>query len=350
MKRLYLLIPLFLVARALFAAEEPGDDEVVELTPLRYGSISLFTENDKYFAGTDRNYTNGFKLSALTTDLKKYDDSRLPAPVRFVGGFLEQQQQSKVGISLGQNIYTPSDIATPAFQPDDRPYAAWLYVGASYHNYRAKEIEESDVFERARLDVFEINVGTVGDWALGEGVQNLVHRIIDVGEAQGWDHQIGNEPGINLIYERKWRYSTRGSRVGWGTELIPRAGFSLGNIFTYANAGLEVRAGYRLPADFGTSLIRAVGDSNASSRTPFNVFVFINTEARGVIRDITLDGNSFSDSHSVDKEGFVYDIAGGIGIGTTHFQLTYAQARRSKEFKLQDEPQQFGSLSLSYFF
>jgi hypothetical protein len=130
--------------------------------------------------------------------------------------------------------------------------------------------------------------------------------------------------------------------------LIPRAGFSLGNVFTYANAGVELRAGYRLPADFGTSLIRAVGDSNASSRTSFNVFVFVSAEGRGVLRDITLDGNTFSDSHSVDKEGFVSYVAGGIGI--THFQLTYAQARRSNEFKIQEEPQQFGTLTLSNFF
>jgi hypothetical protein len=335
----------------LFAAEEPADDdEQIELTPLRYGSISLFTENDKYFAGTDRNDTNGFKLSALTKDLKRYDDSRLPAPVRFVGGFLEQQAQSKVGISLGQNIYTPSDVETTDLQPDDRPYAAWLYLGASYHNYRVDEVTDADLFERDRLDVFEINIGMVGEWALGEEVQNFVHSILNIAESQGWDNQINNEPGINLIYERKWRYSTKGSLVGWGTELIPRAGFSLGNVFTYANAGVELRAGYRLPADFGTSLIRAVGDSNASSRTSFNVFVFVSAEGRGILRDITLDGNTFSDSHSVDKEGFVYDVASGIGIGITHFQLTYAQARRSNEFKLQEEPQQFGSLSLSYFF
>jgi hypothetical protein len=114
--------------------------------------------------------------------LKRYDDSRLPAPVRFVGGFLENQTQSKVGISLGQNIYTPSDVETTDLQPDDRPYAAWLYLGASYHNYRVDEVTDADLFERARLDVFEINIGMVGEWALGEEMQNFVHSILNIAE------------------------------------------------------------------------------------------------------------------------------------------------------------------------
>lgn len=155
---------------------------------------------------------------------------------------------------------------------------------------------------------------------------------------------------MNLIYERKWRYSTGEARTGWGVDFIPRLGLVLGNVSTYANAGFEVRAGSRMPDNFGVNLIRPSSDSNARRRPSFDAFVFFLADGRGVARDITLDGNTFRDSPSVDRKIFVYDYAGGFSFGTRHWQVTYTQARRSKEFDLQDDPQDFGSLSLSHFY
>jgi lipid A 3-O-deacylase len=202
----------------------------------------------------------------------------------------------------------------------------------------------------ARLDVFEVTGGVVGPAALGREFQNGFHDIIGADHANGWDNQIHNEPGLNLVYERKYRFSTANARTGWGADLIPHAGVSLGNIFTYANAGFEVRAGYCLPADFGSNLIRPSGDSNSLKRAPFNIFLFAATDGRAVARDITLDGNTFRDSHSIDKKPLVADLYAGLGLGTTHWQLTYAQAYRTLEFEGQDSRSVFGSISLSFFY
>lgn len=322
----------------------------VEEKPLKFGSFTLYTENDKYFAGTDRNYTNGLKLSALSTDLRSFTDDSVPAPIRglsrLFGGLLDGDKPYKLGLSLGQNIYTPTDTATTAYQPDDRPYAAWLYLGVAFQVYHPPATEDGV----ARLDVFEVNAGVVGPAALGREFQNGFHDLIDVDHANGWDHQIHNEPGVNLVYERKYRWATAGARTGWGADLIPHAGVSLGNIFTYANAGFEARAGYALPADFGSNLIRPSGDSNALKRAPFNVFLFAATDGRAVARDITLDGNTFRDSPSIDKKPFVADFYAGLGLGTTHWQLTYAQNYRTIEFEGQDKRSVFGSISLSFFY
>lgn len=333
---------LALGALPLVAAPEANDDR------LHFGSLSLYTENDKYFAGTDRNYTNGFKLTALTTDLRDFESSEVPAPLREIANrlepFLPKNAAPKIGLSIGQNIYTPEDTQTTAPQPLDRPYAAWLYGSVMFQSYQLSD----DHF--ATLDTWELQLGVVGPWALGEQVQNTVHRTIDVDTAKGWDNQLENEPGINLVYERKWRLSTDGARTGWGADLIPHAGFSLGNVFTYANAGGSIRLGYHLPADFGTSLIRPSGDSNAGHREKFGVWLFGSVDGRAVARDITLDGNTFEDSPSIDKKPFVADLVGGIAVGTRHFQITYAQAFRTKEFDGQNGHQVFGSLSLSYFY
>ena len=344
--RIYLgLLASLVIGHSSFAADDIGAAE-----PLRIGSFTLYTENDKYFAGTDQNYTNGLKLSALSTDLRSFTDDSVPKPIRslsrVLGGLITDDLPYKLGLSFGQNIYTPENTAATALIPNDRPYAAWLYVGVAFQVYHPPATEDG----LARLDVFEVTAGVVGPAALGREFQNGFHNLINVAEANGWDNQIENEPGLNLVYERKYRFSTAGARTGWGADFIPHAGLSLGNIFTYANAGFEVRAGYSLPADFGSNLIRPSGDSNSLRRAPFNVFLFAAADGRAVARDITLDGNTFRDSHSIDKKHVVADLYAGLGLGTRHWQLTYAQTYRTIEYVGQPQRSVFGSLSLSFFY
>ena len=348
---LRILAGLSVVATACFArAAAPADPTVRTDDRLRFGSFTVYTENDKYFAGTDEHYTNGLKLSALSTDLRSFTDDSIPAPVRWIarglGGFVPPDLPYKLGLSLGQNIYTPKNIAAAAPDPADRPYAAWLYFGAAFQIYHPP----AEAGGMARLDVFEVTAGMVGPAALGRQAQNGFHDIIGAKHAEGWSHQIHDEPGLNLVYERQCRLSTAHARDAWGADLIPHAGFSLGNVFTYANTGAEVRAGYRLPADFGSTLIRPTGDSNATVRPPFSIFLFAAVDGRAVARDITLDGNTFQDSPSVDKRPFVADLYTGIGMGTRHWQLTYAQAYRTKEFYGQSNRSVFGSISMTFFY
>lgn len=315
------------------------------------GSLTLYSENDTYFAGTDRAYTNGFKLSYLSPDLSTLRGPDVTPPVRYfadaLGRFVPDGHTYKFGFSLGQNIYTPEDTETTVLQPDDRPYAAWLYAGVALHVL----YPEASPGRSARLDIFELNFGLVGPSALGEDVQNGFHDFINVDRANGWDNQLRDEPGINLIYERRHRFSSDHARDDWGADFIPHAGFSLGNVFTYANLGAEVRLGYKLPADFGSNLIRPSGDSAPDKIRPgYGVFLFGAFDARAVARDITLDGNTFKDGPSVDKKPLVADFYGGIGVSSPWIQLRYAQVVRTKEFHGQRDSQVFGSLSATILF
>ena len=74
---------------------------------------------------------------------------------------------------------------------------------------------------------------------------------------------------------------------------------------------MEARLGWNIPRDFGTSLIRPSGDSNAplSTQDPlvksdhgFGLYVFGMVEGRAVLHNIFLDGNTFNHSHSIDKK------------------------------------------------
>lgn len=353
MRHARLLLPLVLLAAPALGLLHADPADPAERR-LKFGSVSLYTENDKYFAGSDQYYTNGFKLSFLSAPIASFTAEPVPAPIRAaaraLGDLLPPGRDYKLGLSLGQNIYTPTNIHTPVYQPDDRPYAAWLYVGSCFQVYTPPRILAAGTRSIGRLDTFEITLGMVGPAAIGRQIQNGVHDLLGIAHAEGWDNQIHNEPGLNLVYERKYRFATQDARTGWGADFIPHTGLSLGNIFTYANAGLEVRAGYRLPADFGTDLIRPSGDSSPGLRPRFAAFLFGAVDGRAVARDITLDGNTFRDSHSIPKEPLVADALAGLAIGTHHWQFTYAQALRTKEFKGQPKHSVFGSISVSYFY
>jgi hypothetical protein len=331
-----------------------GADGRQEIKPLSSGSFSFYNENDFYLGGSDQRYTNGFKISWLSPDLRSIDQTHLPGPMQFVakqiGGIIDKQAQARVGLSLGQNIYTPTNIHTTVPQPHDRPYAAWLYLGMAFQDFLPEQWNADGTASVARMHHFEINIGMAGGpAALGEKVQNNWHHLIGIRPAQRWRNQIHSEPGLNLIYERKWRFSTPEAHSRWGADFIPHAGACLGNVTTYANVGGELRAGFRLPRDFGANIIRPSGDAY-SWRWPFTFFVYAGIDGRAVLRDITLDGNSFRESPSIAKKNFVADLSGGFGVGLRHVQLTYTQVRRTKEFKGQSDPQDFGSIALTYYF
>jgi lipid A 3-O-deacylase len=308
-------------------------------------------END-LFAGTDRHYTNGIKLSFISPDLTRFRDSdKLPEWGKRIVSYLPYSQveglQRNIVFSIGQNMYTPADIRTRELIKDDRPYAGWLYGSAAFHNkdYR-------------HLDTFEIQAGFVGPLSLAEEAQNFIHDLRGIDRARGWDNQLKDEPGLDLIYEHKDRVITPVTLKGFGFDAITHYGGALGNVFTYANAGVEMRLGWNLPSDFGTSLIRPGGETNAPAATMdpryeeighgFSLHAFAAVSGRLVLRDIFLDGNTFRDSHSVDKEFLVGDVVCGISLIVDSFKVSYAQALRTREFRGQDDDQKFGSITISY--
>lgn len=313
-------------------------------------TFSFYFEND-LFADTDQNYTNGVKLTWISPDLTRYAESeQLPEwglkIVRCLPFINEPGFQRNIGFSVGQNMYTPEDISRSDLIEDDRPYGGWLYFGAAFHSKNDR-----------RLDSMEIQVGMVGPASFAEETQTFVHRLRDIQIPQGWDNQIKNEPGLAVVYERKWRAMVMGRPGGMGFDAIPHLGATLGNVYTYANAGVELRLGWNLPVDFGTSLIRPAGDTNApagsgdlrlSGWNEFGVHLFGALNGRAVLRDIFLDGNTFRDSHSVDKKPFVGEAVAGVSVIYGRFKLSYAQVFQTKFFDIQKDNHSFGAISISF--
>jgi lipid A 3-O-deacylase len=338
---LALSLPFVMAAAKAHAEKRPED----------YKTFTLYFEND-LFKGTDRQYTNGVKLTWMSKDLRRYrDEQRVPKwsnPVFESLPFINRPgAQRKVSFSIGQNIYTPEDIEIAELMEDDRPYAGITYLEFGFH-----------CVDRRKMDTLAINLGMIGPHSYAEETQKIVHELVDSAEPQGWQHQLKDEPILNLFYERKWRFKQLALGNGWGVDWIPHLGAAAGNAWTGLNLGHQIRFGWNLPNDFGTFLIRPGSDTNAPIdeadprlSDPYHrvgVHFFAGMDGRYVARYIFLDGNTFRDSHSVDKVPFVGNFIAGVGIIFHRLKVSYAHVFQTKEFYSQKDAQSYGSITFSY--
>ena len=248
-------------------------------------------------------------------------------PVFQGGGNFKRQYDWSV---LGQNIYTPQAIHTPAPPQPDRPYGAWLYTGVSL-------LQEDRHDTHDTLENTEVLAGVVGPLALGRMVQNDFHQFIGVLPAEGWKNQLHNEPGLVASYERKWRFAAPLGE-GFVVDAIPELGGTLGNIFTYGEAGGMVRFGQNMAADYGPSHIRPSLSGTGwfdPDRLDGKIgwYLFAGTQGRAVARTIFLDGNSWRDSPSVDKKPLVADLMVGASLfWSANARVDFSAIQRTKEF------------------
>jgi hypothetical protein len=315
------------------------------------GTLGLYMEND-LFGGTDEHYTSGFKLSWSSRDLEQLSDSRYTSPLLPLFDILpyinEKNYQKNLVFSLGQNIYTPVDTDAYALIEDDRPYAGWLYLGIGV-------VWKDEVVKNSLV----LDIGVVGSWSLAEQTQRVIHDLRDIDSPNGWDNQLEDEVGFTLAYERTWRWPKYERRSGFGWEVLPHAGAAVGTVRTFANAGAELRAGFNLPDDFGTPSIgpsattsTPVDGQMAADRAWFDLgaYLFLRVDGRAVARNIFLDGNTFSDSPSVDKYPFVADLSAGVAMNIKNTKIAYALVYRTEEFEDQEDAQIFGTVSLNWTF
>ncbi|MBE0568158.1 MAG: lipid A deacylase LpxR family protein [Deltaproteobacteria bacterium] len=302
------------------------------------GTLSVVLENDMFY-DIDRHYTNGLMLVWVPDG-----DASTPEWVTMLARLMPWFPEPggiRHGYAFGQSMFTPSDtkIADPSLR--DRPYAGWLYgtIGLGVESGR-------------QLDQFGMTFGVVGPASLAGQTQKFAHKVLSANEPQGWDTQLGNEPGIVATYQRSWRRGATSSLFGTRLDFTPHLGAALGNVFTYCNAGVTMRYGRRLPGDFGPPRIQP-GLPVSGELSPVSGFgwhLFAGIEGRAVAHNIFLDGNTFRDSRSVDKKHLVGDLLFGVVLDWSDLRLGYTHVLRTREFQTQESKDNFGSFSLSFGF
>ncbi len=323
---LVLLPILFLPAKAASAAES-GVGHPLD-------AVSVYWENDA-FAGTDANYTNGISMG-LTQ--KGYG---------VLGGFWqffgELRGELFSSYEVSQLLHTPADLERSVPDPGDRPYAGLLYLGLTTHLQSEKSLQS-----------LKLIAGVIGPYSLGEKSQNVAHHAFENKMPRGWGSQLKNEPVVNLMFDYRRKYPLVSTSSGFGVELIPIGGVSLGNLSIQARAETQVRIGYNLPNDFGTTLLRGIAylpfpqANNMGDK--WGIYTFAGASATAIARDLTLDGNSFEKSPNVDKRPFVPAVEVGASLWTSRFQTTFTYLMSGNNFYGQRVRGDYGSVVVSCFY
>ena len=306
--------------------------------------LSFSYENDLIGDGTDKYYTSGvrmtyFNVNTVVPDV--IDDAAKSVP-----GF-DINATTGTYFTLGQNLYTPSDIQTSAPQDGDRPYAAWLYGSIGIATLTEDHIDD-----------IELTLGVVGPEALGEQTQKFIHtHITDSPTPKGWRNQLDFEPGVVLSWQRRWPQGPNGDwSVDFGNDFRmnaePNFNVTLGNIYTYAGTGLLLTFGpYQDTLQDTPPRVKPALSGTGYFDVPdqkWGWYTFAGFDARVVGRNIFLDGNTFDDdSPSVDKKPLVGDAVAGVAFTLYDYRLSYTANYRTKEFDGQSDDTIFGSITLT---
>ncbi len=172
--------------------------------------FTIITENDSYLSvNNDGYYTNGIKLAyqwRSTTSNKKHNE-RINS------------------ISAGQNIYTSRFSGEVRADRLDRPIAGSLY--GSYH--------QSLYNDKERLLKWGVTAGVIGPASLGEDMQKLAHRIMQIYKPTYWERQLPNSFGVNA--ELAWSPQLGQGEKSSKWDFKPLLSATAGSIFTNAGVG-----------------------------------------------------------------------------------------------------------------
>jgi lipid A 3-O-deacylase len=295
--------------------------------------IGVQTDNDSYLLqGSDRYYTDGiFFYFRHALKVKSPDSTSLRNKV--------------LGFEFGQKIYNPqsgSINVTGADDPKliDRPFAAYLYVGATLNLLYKNESNLKLIAQ----------VGVTGPQAKGMQIQDFVHDNFGFYHPSGWEYQINNDFELNLSAE----YNKLLARASW-IDVSFTSYANLGNGFTGAGFGPLVRLGTFNQLFNSVSTQSTV--SRKSSVKPLNtneIFFYYKPQINYVAYDATIQGG-LSDNHAgleitKDREPFIFSNQFGLAFTTNRFVFDIAAIFHTLDDKQMVQSHQWVSITGLYRF
>ncbi len=266
---------------------------------------------------TDRFYTNGIKIDIIAPGFRSNLLSRLMLPYWSSG-------TNYYGISLVQNMYTPSTTKTGGILYGDRPYAAYLYVGSF-------KITNDQIHHLRQTS--EIDLGVIGSNSYGEWVQRSFHNSVPTNnEPLGWEYQVQNDLVLNYMVTCEKGVVNRKN-----LELLLFSNGKLGTLYTSFAGGAQFRAGFINPyfANLGIAGKRALHESGLRK---MQFFIFIKGAGKLVGYDATLQGGLFNKSSTytlpaAEISRVVFEASGGVTFSYNGVRVDVEQFMLSPEFQ-----------------
>ena len=229
------------------------------------------------------------------------------------------------GVAIAQEIYTPRHNTSEPV-PGDRPYAAYSYASMRMM-----------VLGPRTLATIAVNAGVTGPPALGEEVQNGIHRVLHNARELGWSHQVPAQFGATLDVDYTHVLLTRSGAAGAPAPsrfVATILGSSIGNIQR------NLRFGGIAYWSFGHAFTPVA--SEPLVRHPGRFFVATRVGYRLLRHDEFIEGGGGSPGaelrHGVDE------VNASAGWRARSVALEYRYTSRGREYRAQPGRHAYGSL------
>lgn len=237
-----LLVVVFICLTKFLLAQTSENESYQQLHML-----NVKQDNDlyQYWFKSDKDFTDGFHIELYHRVFNNKIANWL------LIGF-ENEKFNDFSLSVGQDIFTPENIATSLLDTNDRPYSALLYF--NYSKY-------SNQFFKGKKISSKLMFGLSGRKALGNEIQNGVHKKLGNQSANGWAHQLGT--GLMLDYNFKYEQLLPFSSSFFETSFYGKA--HLGTIYNYGALGIEFKIGH-----YSDSYLNNYGIANHRNKNLIN--------------------------------------------------------------------------------
>ncbi len=288
--------------------------------------IVLETENDMLF-NSDSYYTAGVAISYTHQNLKK-------TPAQFLLKSKSDSVYTFTGFGFQQRIFTPYSITEPNSIANDQPYSAYLLLT----NYTVL------VNSKKRLKIStEIGFGIMGEKALGEEIQTIVHQIVGSPIPIGWENQLQN----SFLIDYQFRIE-KGFFTDWTSEhLVPFAAARIGTLTNRVQIGLMAKFGNK------TTYLQLNEFSSKSADHLIWEWVYA-ANLQGVFYDATLQGGMFGprDPNALERKDVIsaqFQMRTGINLNYKRYSLRYMIFFNSTNF-VTAKTHSYGSVNLGFSF
>lgn len=289
-------------------------------------------QNDLFVHVDGGGYTNGIFVSwyDLSSEGEGYEQPWVTRAMSWMQGqsadalyFSEQ--------TIGQAMMTPKDISREVPDPNDVPYAGFLF-------YRASHGAVAGNF----ADLVSVTLGLVGPASLAEESQTLVHKITGSTEPKGWDYQLENEVAFSLSRTGVWHFELTPS-----VDTVVIAHGELGTFQSLVGSSVLLRFGSRLYESFPSTALRR-GQISAPVAIEGGWYIYVGFEADYVFNNILIDGNTYRDSAGGDLQHGQLMATAGISYSWDNISLTFSFRSGDSVDKADTSRDEFGALTLAW--
>jgi lipid A 3-O-deacylase len=307
--------------------------------------IRIYEDNDfmnVYFRATDDAYTNGTSINLFYSGKKNSSfmlDRLMPKAGR---GSVDVY-----GWGIAQIIFTPNDLNSPLYQPDDYPYSGALFLTHTLYSYNVKKKFDFQT---------EWVAGVRGPASLAKQTQDLIHQWGGFDTPEGWKYQEADRLLVNINFTaEKQLFSYKGI-----VEMIAGGQVSAGSMTNAFALYPELRFGKMAPY-FNGYISQYAEKQNAAGRHGFQIYFRVRPTIQYVLTNTLVQGkapgaedpekrmNESTEQYKPfhDLSPFVFSFRYGAVLTCGHTGMSFDMNYNSTQLKgLYDH--EFGNVTLYY--